>query len=140
MFSFLHHCSWISCRVASSFLCSVSSESQSDHRPTSLVCFRCLTLCHQICFVLLCADACKICQLLLHNMLHIHVFQHHMFHSSKSSLGCPCFCRCRRIISYTSYSRTNDCTNNGYVNDNLEHNTMINIDTVAHMILHYTQS
>ena len=25
-------------------------------------------------------------------------------------------------------------------NMNLEHNTMINIDTVAHMILHYTQS
>ena len=47
---------------------------------------------------------------------------------------------CRRIISYTSYLRTNDCTNNGYVTDNLEHNTMINIDTVAHMIWHYTQS
>ena len=47
---------------------------------------------------------------------------------------------CRRIISYTSYLRTNDCTNNGYVTDMLEHNTMINIDTVAHMILHYTQS
>ena len=47
---------------------------------------------------------------------------------------------CRRIISYTSYLRTNDCTNNGYVTDILEHNTMINIDTVAHMILHYTQS
>ena len=47
---------------------------------------------------------------------------------------------CRRIISYTSYSRTNDCTYNGYVNDNLEHNTMINIDTVAHMNMHYTQS
>ena len=47
---------------------------------------------------------------------------------------------CRRIISYTSYSRTNDCINNGYVNDNLEHNTMINIDTVAHMNMHYTQS
>ena len=78
MFSFLlHHCSWISSRVASSFLCSVSSESQSDHRATSLVCFRCVTLCHQICFVLLCADVCKICQLLLHNILHIHVLQHH---------------------------------------------------------------
>ena len=25
-------------------------------------------------------------------------------------------------------------------NMNLEHNTMINIDIVAHMILHYTQS
>ena len=47
---------------------------------------------------------------------------------------------CRRIISYTSYSRTNDCINNGYVIDNLEHNTMINIDTVAHMNMHYTQS
>ena len=48
--------------------------------------------------------------------------------------------KCRRIMSYTSYLRTNDCTNNGYVTDNLEHNTMINIDTGAHMILHYTQS
>ena len=46
---------------------------------------------------------------------------------------------CRRIISYTSYSRTNDCIYNGYVNNNLEHNTMINIDTVAHMNMHYTQ-
>ena len=45
----------------------------------------------------------------------------------------------RRIISYTSYLRTNDCINNGYVNDNLEHNTMINTDTVAHMNMHYTQ-
>ena len=43
------------------------------------------------------------------------------------------------IISYTSYSRTNDCIYNGYVNNNLEHNTMINIDTVAHMNMHYTQ-
>ena len=48
--------------------------------------------------------------------------------------------KCRRIISYTSYLRTNDCTNNGYVTDMLEHNTMINIDTAAHMILHNTQS
>ena len=47
---------------------------------------------------------------------------------------------CRRITSYTSYLRTNDCTNNGYVTDMLEHNTMINIDTAAHMILHNTQS
>ena len=47
--------------------------------------------------------------------------------------------RCRRIISYTSYSRTNDCIYNGYGNSNLEHNTMINIDTVAHMNMHYTQ-
>ena len=46
---------------------------------------------------------------------------------------------CRRIIFYTSYSRTNDCIYNGYVNSNLEHNTMINIDTVAHMNMHYTQ-
>ena len=46
---------------------------------------------------------------------------------------------CRRIISYTSYSRTNDCIYNGYVNNNFEHNTMINIDTVAHMNMHYTQ-
>ena len=42
-------------------------------------------------------------------------------------------------ISYTSYSRTNDCVYNGYDNINLEHNTMINIDTVAHMNMHYTQ-
>ena len=46
---------------------------------------------------------------------------------------------CRRIISYTSYSRTNDCIYNGYDNSNLEHNAMINIDTVAHMNMHYTQ-
>ena len=43
-------------------------------------------------------------------------------------------------VSTTSYLRTNDCINNGYVTDILEHNTMINIDTGAHMILHYTQS
>ena len=53
------------------------------------------------------------------------------------TLPAPTFCR--RIISYTSYSRTNDCIYNGYVHNNLEHNTMINIDTVAHMNMHYTQ-
>ena len=46
---------------------------------------------------------------------------------------------CRGIISYTSYSRTNDCIYNGYVNINLEPNAMNNIDTVAHMNMHYTQ-
>ena len=46
---------------------------------------------------------------------------------------------CRGIISYTSYSRTNDCIYNGYDNINLEPNAMINIDTVAHMNMHYTQ-
>ena len=80
-------------RSAHLLLRSVSSESQSCHRATSLVCFGCVTLCHQICFVLLCADVCKICQLLLHNILHTRVLQHHMLDSSKSSLGCPCFCR-----------------------------------------------
>ena len=102
MFSFLlHHCWLTSSRVAPlchlhvapSRLDSVSSESQSYHRTTSLVCFGCVTLCHQICFILLCVNVCKICQLFLYNILHIHVLQHHMFHSSKSSLGCPCFCR-----------------------------------------------
>ena len=47
--------------------------------------------------------------------------------------------RCRGIISYTSYSRTNDCIYNGYDNINLEPNAMNNIDTVAHMNMHYTQ-
>ena len=46
---------------------------------------------------------------------------------------------CRGIISYTSYSRTNDCVYNGYDNINLEPNAMNNIDTVAHMNMHYTQ-
>ena len=70
------------------------------------MCFICVTLCHQICFVLLCADVCKICQLLLHNILHIHVFQHHMFHSSKSSLGCPCFCRLTIDMVHENYFMT----------------------------------
>ena len=47
---------------------------------------------------------------------------------------------CRSIIHYTSYLRTNDCTNNGYVTDMLEHNTMINIDTDVHMISYNTQT
>ena len=47
--------------------------------------------------------------------------------------------KCRGIISYTSYSRTNDCIYNGYDNINLEPNAMNNIDTVAHMNMHYTQ-
>ena len=34
---------------------------------------------------------------------------------------------------------TNDCIYNGYDNMNLEPNAMINIDTVAHMNMHYTQ-
>ena len=46
---------------------------------------------------------------------------------------------CRGIISYTSYSRTNDCIYNGYDNINLEPNAMNTIDTVAHMNMHYTQ-
>ena len=50
-----------------------------------------------------------------------------------------CVFLCRGIISYTSYSRTNDCVYNGYVNINLEPNAMNNIDTVAHMNMHYTQ-
>ena len=107
MFSFLlHHCWLTSSRIASSLLCSVSSEFQSDHRATSLVCFRCVTVCHQICFVLLCADVCKLCQLLLHNILHIHVFQHHMLHSSKSSFGCPCFCRLTIDMVHENYFMT----------------------------------
>ena len=104
MFSFLlHHCWLTSSRVASSLLCSVSSESQSYHRTTSLVCFGCVTLCHQICFVLLCADVCKIRQLLLYNILHIHVLLHHVFHSFKSSLGCPCFCRLTVNMVHENY-------------------------------------
>ena len=46
-------------RVGPSLLDSVSSESQSHHHSTFLVCFRCVTLCHQICFVLL-RDVCEI--------------------------------------------------------------------------------
>ena len=80
-------------RVALSLLDSVSSESQSYHQATSLVYFGWVTLCHQNCFVLLRVNVCKIRQVRLHYVLHIHVLQHHMFHSSKSSLGYPCFCR-----------------------------------------------
>ena len=47
---------------------------------------------------------------------------------------------CRSIMHYTSYLRTKDCTNNGYVTDMLEHNTMINIDTGVHMISYITQT
>ena len=47
--------------------------------------------------------------------------------------------RCRGIFSYTSYSRTNDCIKKVYDNINLEPNAMNNIDTVAHMNMHYTQ-
>ena len=43
---------------------------------------------------------------------------------------------CRSIMHYTSYLRTKDCTNNGYVMDMLEHN----IDTGVHMISHNTQT
>ena len=57
--------------------------------------------------------------------------------STKLLLVCRGFCR--GIISYTSYSRTNDCIYNGYDNINLEPNAMNNIDTVAHMNMHYTQ-
>ena len=71
----------------------ISVESQSQHRTTSLVRFRCMTLCHQICFFYFRVDVCKIRQLLFHYILHKHVFQHYMRHSSQSSYGCPCFCR-----------------------------------------------
>ena len=43
---------------------------------------------------------------------------------------------CRSIMHYTSYLRTKDCTNNGYVTNMLEHN----IDTGVHMISHNTQT
>ena len=62
-----------------------------------------------------------------------------MKHESKLPLAVSQLNTCRRIISYTSYSRTNDCIYNGYDNMNLEPNAMINIDTVAHMNMHYTQ-
>ena len=52
----------------------------------------------------------------------------------------PASDQCRSIMHYTSYLRTKDCTNNGYVMDMLEHNTMINIDTGVHMISHNTQT
>ena len=87
---FSHFSSSFHFRIAPSPLDSVSSESQSHHRTTFLVCFRCVTLCHQF---LLRIDVCEIRQLLLHYVLHKHVFQHHVFHSNQSSLGCPCFCR-----------------------------------------------
>ena len=48
--------------------------------------------------------------------------------------------QCRSIMHYTSYLRTKDCTNNGYVTNMLEHITMINIDTGVHMISHNTQT
>ena len=51
-----------------------------------------------------------------------------------------CHTICRSIMHYTSYLRTKDCTNNGYVMDMLEHNTMINIDTGVHMISYITQT
>ena len=90
-------------RIAPKLLDSVSSESQSYHHTTSLLCFGCVTLCHQIHFVLPCVNVCKICLLLLHYVLHIHVLQHHMFHSSKSSLGCPCFCRLTVNMVHENY-------------------------------------
>ena len=43
---------------------------------------------------------------------------------------------CRGITSYTSYSRTNDCTYNGYDNINLEPNAMNNKNTFTHMDAH----
>ena len=46
---------------------------------------------------------------------------------------------CRGITSYFSYLRTKDTSNYGYDNINLEPNAMNNIDTVAHMHMHYTQ-
>jgi len=39
-------------------------------------------------------------------------------------------------MHYTSYLRTKDCTNNGYVTNMLEHD----IDTGVHMISHNTQT
>ena len=55
-----------------------------------------LRMCDTLSSKLLCSarvNVCKIRQVRLHYVLHLHVLQHHMFHSSKSSLGCPCFCR-----------------------------------------------
>ena len=85
---------------------------------TSLFCFKrvsilssrnlscVLQMCDTLSSDLLCADVCKICQLLLHNILHIHVLQHHMLHSSKSSLGCPCFCRLTIDMVHENYFMT----------------------------------
>ena len=57
LIDFLSRCSSLfHLRVAPSLLDSVSSESQSYHRTTSLVCFGSVTLCHQIFFVLLCVN------------------------------------------------------------------------------------
>ena len=54
--------------------------------------------------------------------------------------GCSYLWMCRSIMHYTSYLRTKDCTNNGYVTNMLEHIMMINIDTGVHMISHNTQT
>ena len=69
----------------------VSAESQSQHCRTSLVRFRCVTPCHPICFVQFRVDVCKIRQLLLHYILHKHVFQHHVLLSTWSTrvTSCP---------------------------------------------------
>ena len=107
LIDFLSRCSSLfHLRVAPSHRDSVSSESQSYHRTTSLVCFGCVTLCHQIRFVLLCVNVCKICQTLVRYVLHIHALQHHMFHSSKSSLGCPCICRMTVDMVHENYFMT----------------------------------
>ena len=57
LIDFLSRCSSLfHLPVARSLLDSVSSDSQSYHRTTSLVCFGSVTLCHQICFVLHCVN------------------------------------------------------------------------------------
>ena len=68
-------------------------------------------------------------------------FHHHLREAAQSEMPLvPLqYEHCRGIISYTSYSRTNDCIYNGYDNINLEHNAMNNKNTITHMDAHNTQ-
>ena len=66
-----------------------------------------------------------------------------LHHTDQRQMGFPrdqcAEWKCKRIISYTSYSRTNDCIYNGYDNIILEPTAMINMNTITLMDAHNTQ-
>ena len=68
----------------------VSAEFQTQHCAAFHVRFKCMSLCHQVSFVRIRVYVGKRRLLLLHDDLHDHVLQHHMFHQPQTSFGCPC--------------------------------------------------
>ena len=107
LIDFLSCCSsFFHLRVALCLHDSVSSECQSHHRATFLMSVECVTLCHQMSFVLLFVNVRKICQFFSPLYLAHSCTSAPYVSFSMSSLGCPCFCRLTINLGNENYFMT----------------------------------